>query len=76
VASDISFNVKAKAEFADDFRRAFEAMKASVSERFLDEGRTVVRFEVRCQPDQVAILEQQVPIHAYAGVAYTGRPPL
>lgn len=70
------FSVRAKAERADEFRRAFQMMDALVSESYVDDERTVIRFKVECDISKVSIMEKEVPLGAYAGVAYTSTPPL
>lgn len=76
MAQVADFSVKAKAEHADEFRRAFRLMDALVSESYVDDERTVIRFKVRCDMSKVPIMEREVPLGAYAGVAYTSTPSL
>lgn len=76
MAKVADFSVKAKAERADEFRRAFQLMDALVSESYMDDEGTVIRFKVRCDMSKVAIMEREVPLGAYAGVAYTSTPHL
>ncbi|WP_308813785.1 hypothetical protein [Sphingomonas sp. GV3] len=69
-------SVKAKAERADELRRAFQLMDALVSESFRDGAKTVIRVAVKCDVSTVPIMERGAPLGAYAGVACTAAPPL
>lgn len=74
MAQVADFFVKAKAERADEFRRAFQLMDALVSESYVDDGRAVIQFKVKCDISKVTIMEREVSLEAYAGVAYTSPP--
>ncbi len=66
-----NFSVKAKSEYASEFRRAFEIMGANVNESYEDDNKSVIKFRVTCELGKTDILENEVPLKAYAGVAFS-----
>jgi hypothetical protein len=67
----IDFSVTAKAKYADKFRSAFHKMQAKVMEEYVDDEKTAIKFRVTCEIGKISIMEKDVPLKAYAGVAYT-----
>lgn len=70
------FSVKAKADRAEVFRRAFHIMDATITEDYVDEEQTVICFKVKCDASKTIIMEKEVPLDAYAGIGINPIPPL
>ena len=76
MAKKVNFVVKARGEYADTFRNAFKKMDAYFTEQCLDAACIVVRFDVKCDADRIDVLSVEVPVSAYASVAFTSPPPI
>jgi hypothetical protein len=68
-----TFIVKAKSSHGDKFRAAFSQMKAVYEEKIESTDRNVIIFTVHCNLESVHILQDTVPISAYASIGYMGR---
>jgi hypothetical protein len=64
----VNFSVKAISEYAGYFRLAFKKMNAEYSEEYIDDDHGVIRFRVSCSRDSAAILQEEVPLFAYASI--------
>ena len=64
----INFSVKAMPDHAEYFRKAFEKMNATYSEESIEGDFPVIKFNVSCARDSTVILQEDVPLFAYAAI--------